>query len=351
MGVNCDLAIQCSGGAEEANVTKVRWGILSTADIGMTKVTPAIQRAENCEVVAIASRDRARAIAAAAELGIPSAYGTYEELLAADDVDAVYIPLPNDLHAEWTMKAAAAGKHVLCEKPLALSSTQAEEMARACEDAGVKLGEAFMYRHHPTWMEAVRLVRNGEIGDLQGVQSWFSYYNDDPENIRNRPENGGGAIMDIGCYNINASRMLFAAEPVRIEAAVRRDPTMGIDILSSAVLEFPDGGQATFTCTTRAEDYQRVHIVGSEGRIEIEIPFNIPPDQETRIFVTAGGEPPVAPATETLVFPAQDQYTIQAELFARAILDDGPVPVPVSDAIANMKVVDAILATPDLSQT
>ncbi len=327
-------------------MTKVRWGILSTADIGMNKVTPAIQAAENCEVVAIASRDNKRAAAAASELGIPAAYGTYEELLAADDVDAVYIPLPNDLHAEWTTKAAAAGKHVLCEKPLALNATEAEEMARACEQAGVKLGEAFMYRHHPTWVEAVRLVREGVIGDLQGVQSWFSYYNDDPENIRNRPENGGGAIMDIGCYNINVSRMLFDAEPVRIEAAVRRDPTMGIDTLSSAVLEFPGGGQATFTCSTRSEDYQRVHIVGSAGRIEIEIPFNIPPDRETRIFVTAGGVPPTAPATETLVFPAEDQYTIQARLFAQAILDDAPVPVPVSDAIANMKVIDAILSTP-----
>jgi predicted dehydrogenase len=327
-------------------VTKVRWGILSTADIGMKKVTPAIQMAENCDVVAIASRDSARAAAAAAELGVPAAYGTYEELLAADDVDAVYIPLPNDLHAEWTGKAAAAGKHVLCEKPLALSAADAEEMDHACEQAGVKLGEAFMYRHHPTWVEAVRLVRNGAIGDLQGVQSWFSYYNDDPENIRNRLENGGGAIMDIGCYNINMSRMLFAAEPVRIEAAVRRDPTMGIDTLSSAVLEFPGGGQATFTCSIRSEDYQRVHIVGTTGRIEIEIPFNIPPDRETRIFVTAAGEPPVAPATETLVFPAEDQYTIQARLFARSILDDTPVPVPTSDAIANMKVIDAILATP-----
>ncbi|MEA2009227.1 MAG: Gfo/Idh/MocA family oxidoreductase, partial [Actinomycetota bacterium] len=277
----------------------------------------------------------------------PAAYGTYEGLLASDAVDAVYIPLPNDLHAEWTKKAAAAGKHVLCEKPLALSVSEAEEMARVCEEAGVKLGEAFMYRHHPTWVEAVRLVRDGAIGDLQGVQSWFSYYNDDPENIRNRTENGGGAIMDIGCYNINLSRMLFAAEPVRIEAAVRRDPTMGIDTLSSAVLEFPGGGQATFTCSTRSEDYQRVHIVGTAGRIEIEIPFNIPPDRETRIFVTSGGEPPVAPNTETLVFPAEDQYTIQARLFAQAILDDTPVPVPVTDAIANMKAIDAILATPD----
>ncbi len=326
-------------------MTTVRWGILSTADIGMTKVTPAIQAAENCEVVAIASRDRARAAAAAAELGIPAAYGTYEELLAADDIDAVYIPLPNDLHAEWTVKAAGAGKHVLCEKPLALSAPEAEEMVRACERAGVKLAEAFMYRHHPTWVEAVRLLRNGAIGELQGVQSWFSYYNDDPENIRNRPENGGGAIMDIGCYNINASRMLFDAEPVRIEAAVRRDPVMGIDTLSSAVLEFPGGGQATFTCSIRSEDYQRVHIVGSTGRIEIEIPFNIPPNRETGILLTVGGDPPVAPVTETLVFPAEDQYTIQARLFAQAILDDSPVPVPVSDAIANMKAIDSILET------
>jgi predicted dehydrogenase len=244
------------------------------------------------------------------------------------------------------MKAAAAGKHVLCEKPLALSASQAAEMARACEDAGVKLAEAFMYRHHPTWVEAVRLVRDGTIGELQGVQSWFSYYNDDPTNIRNRMENGGGAIMDIGCYNINASRMLFAAEPVRIEASVRRDPVMGIDVVSSAVLEFAGGGQATFTCSTRAEDYQRVHVVGSAGRIEIEVPFNIPPDRDTRIFVTAGGEPPVAPVTDTLVFPAADQYTIQAGLFAQAVLDDNPVPVPPADAIANMQVIEAILATP-----
>jgi predicted dehydrogenase len=324
----------------------VRWGILSTADIGMQKVTPAIQRATNSDVVAIASRDPEQAAVAAQRLGIPASYGSYEELLTANDVDAVYIPLPNDLHAEWTMKAAAAGKHVLCEKPLALSSAQATEMARACDAAGVKLAEAFMYRHHPSWVEARRLLSDGAIGDLQAVQSWFSYYNDDPTNIRNRMENGGGAIMDVGCYTINLSRMLFGTEPARIAASVRRDPIMGIDIVSSAVLEFPDGGQATFTCSTRAEDYQRVHIVGTAGRIEIEIPFNIPPDRETRIFVSAGGEPPVSPATETLVFAAEDPYTIQASLFAQAVLDDTPVAVPVSDAIANMKVIETILATP-----
>jgi len=318
-------------------MTKVRWGVLSTADIGMVKVTPAIQRAGNSEVVAIASRDEARATEAASQLGIAAAYGSYEALLAADDVDAVYIPLPNDMHAEWTMKAAAAGKHILCEKPLAMSWAQAEEMAAACRDAGVKLAEAFMYRHHPTWVEALRLVRIGTIGDLQAVQSWFSYYNDDPGNIRNRVENGGGAIMDIGCYNINLSRLVFGAEPSHVASSVRRDAVMGIDTLSSAVLEFPGGGQSSFTCAIRAEDYQRAHIVGSSGRIEIEIPFNIPPDRETRIFVTRGGD------TETVVFPPTNQYTIQAELFAAAILDDTDVAVPVDDAIANMRVIEAIM--------
>ncbi len=323
----------------------LRWGILSTADIGMTKVIPAIQRAERCEVAAIASRNPERAAAAATRLGIPRAYGSYEELLAAGDVDAVYVPLPNDGHAEWTIKAAEAGKHVLCEKPLAMSSAQAEQMARACAGAGVKLAEAFMYRHHPSWVETARLVRAGAIGRLQAVQSFFSYFNDDPVNIRNRVEHGGGAIMDIGCYCINLSRMLFAAEPARVKAAVRRDPEMGIDIVSSAVLEFPGGGQSTFACSIRAEPYQRVHIFGTAGRIEIEIPFNIPPDRETRVLVTSGGEAPVAPATETLVFEAVDQYSIQASLFARAVLEGTEVSVPVEDAVANMRVIEAILAT------
>jgi predicted dehydrogenase len=324
-------------------MSMVRWGVISTADIGMSKVTPAIQKATNCEVVAIASRDADKALAAAAQLGIPASYGSYEELLDADDIDAVYIPLPNDLHAEWTIKAAEAGKHVLCEKPLAVSAAQASAMATACREAGVKLAEAFMYRHHPSWVEAVRLVRSAEIGELQAVQSWFSYFNDDPADIRNRLANHGGALMDVGCYNINASRMLFDAEPTRIESVVRRDPAMGIDIVTSGLLEFEGGGQATFTCSTRAEDDQRVHIVGTKGRIEFEIPFNIPPDRETRIRVISGGNPPVEPEVVTVTFPPADQYTIQAELFAQSVLDDTPVAVGIGDAIANMAVIESIL--------
>ena len=325
-------------------MNSVRWGILSTASIGMEKVTPAIQRAANAEVVAIASRVPERAEQAGGELGIPATYGSYEALLQAEGIDAVYIPLPNDMHAAWTMKAADAGKHVLCEKPLAMSAAQAGEMVAHCRRAGVKLAEAFMYRHHPTWVESLRLVRSGAIGELQSVQSWFSYFNDDPGNIRNRLENGGGALMDIGCYNINLSRMLFGAEPVSIDGVVRRDPVMGVDTLTSAILDFPGGGQATFTCSTRAEPYQRVHIVGDSGRIEIEIPFNIPPDRPTRIFVTSGGEPPTDPNTEEVVFPAVDQYTIQAELFGQSILENTDYPVPLEDAINNMRIIEAVLA-------
>ena len=324
--------------------TALRWGILSTADIGMAKVTPAIQAAPNCEVVAIASRDADRAHRAAEELGIPTAHGSYEALLADDTVDAVYIPLPNDLHAEWTYHAAEAGKHILCEKPLALTADQARDMVEACEDAGVALQEAFMYRHHPTWVEAVRLVRSGAIGELRVVQSIFSYYNDDPSNIRNRLENGGGAVMDIGCYCINLSRLLFDEEPGSIDAVVHRDPEMGIDIVTSAILGFANGARSEFTCSTRVEPHQRVDIIGTEGRIEIPIPFNIPPDIETRIHLTAGGEAPVAPDTETVVFPPVDQYTVQAELFAAAVLAGRPVPVDPADAVANMEVIESILA-------
>ncbi len=326
-------------------MARVRWGVLSTADIGMAKVTPAIQKAANGEVVAIASRDLSRARAAADTLGIPSAYGSYEDLLTSGDVDAVYIPLPNDMHAEWTVRAAQAGVHVLCEKPLAMSAEQAQYMVDACADAGVLLQEAFMYRHHPTWVEVVRLVREGRIGDLRAIQTWFSYYNDDPANIRNRPENGGGAVMDIGCYPINAARLLTGAEPTDVVSRVQRDPDLGIDTLTSAVLTFRDGVQASFTVCIRCEDYQRVHVVGSRGRIEVDIPFNIPPDLPTRVHVAAGGDPPVAPAVQTLTFSPADQYTLQAELFGQAVLDGTPAPVHPSDAVANMVVIEQVLGS------
>ena len=323
----------------------VRWGILSTANIGVRKVIPATQKAERCEVVAIASRDGERAARTAAELGIPRAHEGYEALLADPDVDTVYIPLPNSEHAEWTIAAAGAGKHVLCEKPLAMTAAEAEEMVRACANEGVLLMEAFMYRLHPSWESVRELVASGRIGRVRAVQSWFSYFNDDPRNIRNVPELGGGALYDIGCYCINLSRMLFGAEPTGIEASVTRDET-GTDVLTSAILAF-DEDVATFTCSTRAEPDQRAHIYGTEGRISIGIPFNIPPDRPTEIVVTAGGDPPVSPDSETLTFAAADEYTIQAEKFANAVLDGRPLPIAPEDAIGNLRVIEAIFRATD----
>jgi predicted dehydrogenase len=319
----------------------LRWGILSTAKIGIEKVIPATAAAARCEVVAIASRDLGRAQAAASGLGIARAFGSYEELLADPDIDAVYNPLPNHLHAEWTIAAARAGKHVLCEKPLATNAAEAERMIQACEAEGVLLMEAFMYRLHPTW-DAVRdLLASGRIGELRAVQSWFSYFNDDPNDIRNQVDAAGGALYDIGCYSVNLSRMLFAAEPIRIRGSVTRDAVMGIDTLTSGILGFDDG-VATFTCAIRAEPDQRAHVYGTYGRISLEIPFNIPPDRPTRVFVTAGGDPPVRPDTQVLTFEPANEYTIQAERFAAAVLDRTPVPIPPSDAVGNLRVIEEL---------
>lgn len=320
---------------------RLRWGILSTAAIGRTKVIPAIQRGERSEVVAIASRDAAVAHRVAGVLGIPSAHASYEALLADPDVEAVYIPLPNHLHKEWTIAAARAGKHVMCEKPLALTARDAEEMIEVCEREGVRLMEAFMYRVHPSWVAVRELVASERIGRLQAVQSWFSFYNDDPSNIRNILDAGGGALYDIGCYNVSLSRMLFGGEPTAITAAITRDPETGIDAVTSAILEFGDG-VATFTCSIRAEDDQRVEIYGTRGRISIGIPFNIPPDRPTVVHIAAGGDPPVAPDVETLTFDPADPYTLEADAFAATVLDGAPLPFPTDDAVANLRVIEAI---------
>jgi predicted dehydrogenase len=323
---------------------RLRWGILSTATIARTKVIPGMRRAEKCEVVAIASRDPALGRSVAERLEIPVVHDSYEALLADPDVDAVYIPLPNHLHAEWTIAAARAGKHVLCEKPLALTPAEAERMIAACEAAGVALMEAFMYRHHPSWVAASELVAKGRIGELKAVQAFFSYFNPDPANIRNILDAGGGALYDLGCYCVNLSRMLFGAEPTRVVGSVLRDPVTGTDILTGGMLEF-DAGLAAFVCSTRAEDDQRVEIYGTGGRIGIEIPFNIPPDRPTRITITAGGDPPVAPHTEVVSFPTADPYAVEADVFANAILAGRPVPVPPADAAANLRVIEQLFAS------
>jgi len=322
---------------------RVRWGVLGCASIAVNSVIPAMRRSERCTVTAIASRDPSRAAATAAELGIPRHHGSYQDLLDDPEVEAIYIPLPNHLHGIWTLRAAAAGKHVLCEKPFAMTSAEAQQMVDACQSAGVLLMEAFMYRFPPLWLRTVELVRGGAIGELDAIQAFFSYRNVDPEDIRNVPEFGGGALMDIGCYPINVARMMFGTEPSAVTAVVRRDPRFGTDTLTSAVLDF-DGRHASFTCSTQLEDDQRVHLIGTDGRLLVEIPFNLPSDRPTRLIRAAGGRPPVAPGIEVIEVPPANPYTAQCDAFSAAIRDGSPVPVPPSDAVANMVVIERVLA-------
>lgn len=318
---------------------KIRWGVLSTAAIGVRKVLPAMQQGKYGEVVAIASRDGERAREAASQLGIPKAHGSYEELIADPAVDAIYNPLPNQLHVPWTIKAAEAGKHVLCEKPISLTVAEAESLLKVRERTGVKIGEAFMIRCHPQWHRAKALIDSGKIGPLRCVMASFSYFNVDPKNIRNQVESGGGALYDIGCYCIQASRYGFGAEPKRVVGCIDRDPTMGTDRLTSAMLEF-EGGQAIFNCSTQLVPHQRVHFFGTKGRIEIEIPFNAPKDRPTRLFIDSGDLFGGDRVTEE--FTVCDQYTLQGDEFSKAILEDREVPVPLEEAIRNMKVIEAI---------
>jgi len=312
---------------------KIRWGILGVAKIATTKVIPAMQQCSNVEIAAIASRDLSKAQAAAEQLGIPQAYGSYEALLADPSIHAIYNPLPNHLHVPWSIRAAKAGKHVLCEKPIALSTAETRDLIAARDKAHVKIGEAFMARTHPQWLRAAEIARSGRIGDLRVVSGHFSYFNRDPKNVRNIAEIGGGGIMDIGCYPITLSRMIFADEPLRVHAFLDRDPDFNTDRLASVILQYPQG-HASFTCSTQLVPYQRMHIFGTTGHIEIEIPFNAPPDKPTRIFVN----------DEVEEFPVCDQYTIQGELFSRAILENTEVPVPLEDALKNMAVIEKILA-------
>ena len=316
---------------------KVRWGVLSSAKIGLEKVIPAMQKGEYCEITAIASQNLERGKAAATQLGIPQAYGSYEELLADDNIDAIYIPLPNHLHVPWTKKALEAGKHVLCEKPIGLNTAEAEDLlACAKKHSQLKVMEAFMYRHHPQWLKAQQLVSEGKIGNLLNIHSFFSYYNADPANIRNMAEIGGGGLMDIGCYCISLARFIFNSEPQRVLGKMEYDPEFKTDRLCSGLLDFGDQS-STFTCSTQLTSYQRVNIFGTEGRIEIEIPFNAPPDQPCRIWHQQDEK------LEEITFELCDQYTIQGDLFSQAILNKTEVPTPLVDSVKNMRVLDAVI--------
>ena len=318
---------------------KVVWGVLSTAKIGIKRVLPGMLKSDLCEIRGIASRSAAVAKEAAQALGIPKAYASYEQLLADPEIEAIYNPLPNHLHVPWTLRAAEAGKHVLCEKPIALT---AEEAQRLRAVAGkVLIMEAFMVRFHPQWLRARELVRLGQVGTLRAVQAFFSYFNSDPHNIRNMADIGGGALYDIGCYPIVTGRFLFEAEPTRAIALVDRDPSFGTDRLTSALVDFGSGRRLDFTVSTQSVPYQRVQICGTKGRIEVQIPFNAPQGARTLLFLDDGSALDGSSVrTETL--PESDQYQLQGEVFSRAVRGEIELPYGVEDAVRNMRVIDAL---------
>jgi predicted dehydrogenase len=320
---------------------KVKWGVLGVAGIAVRKVIPAMQKGEWSEIAAIASRDRRKAEDAAARLGIPKAYGSYDELLGDPEIEAIYNPLPNHLHVPWSIKAAEAGKHVLCEKPISLTVREAKHLLAARDRRGVKIGEAFMVKTHPQWLRVRDLIGKGVVGKLRSILGAFSYFNRDPKNVRNVTEWGGGGLMDIGCYPITTSRWIFGEEPLRVVAMLETDPEFGTDRLSSAMMEFPSG-QSVFTCSTQLVPYQRMQFLGTEGRIEIRIPFNAPNDRPCEILIDDGKDVLGSGITVETI-PTCDQYTVQGDAFSKAIREGTEVPVPLEDAVANMAVIEAIV--------
>ena len=312
----------------------VRWGILSPAKIGMEKVIPAMLKSNELEVYALASRDLSRAEVACKKLGIPKAYGSYDEMLADPSIEAVYNPTPNHLHVPLTLQAAKAGKHVLCEKPIAITAKEAEQLRAIPKN--ILVAEAFMVRHHPQWIMARDLVKSGALGRVHAIQVLFAYHLTDPTNVRNQADIGGGGMLDIGCYPITGARFVFDAEPSRVVALIDRDPAFKVDRLASGIADFGNGRQLTFTCGTQSMNFQRVQILGTTGRFEIDIPFNAPPATPTVVRLHQDGKP-----EETISIPVVDQYTLQAEAFGRAIRGIEPLIGGVESAIQNMKIIDA----------
>ena len=318
-------------------MAKVSWGVLSTANIGTGKVIPAMQKGEYTAIDAIASRDLNKAKQTAKNLGIPKAYGSYEELLADKEITAIYIPLPNHLHVEWTIKSLKAGKHVLCEKPIGMNYDEAVHLQNEMKNyPKLKVMEAFMYKHHPQIQKAKKIIKNGKIGDLRTIHTMFSYYNDNPNDIRNMADIGGGGLLDIGCYCISISRFLFDAEPKQVCANIEYDPKLKTDRLVSSILKF-EKGDALFTCSTQLEYHQFAKVLGTKGKIEIETPFTASFVNNEKMTLKSGDN------IEEIIFKPCNHYTIQGDMFSQAILNNTEVFTPFSDAVANMKVIDKIV--------
>ena len=319
---------------------KLRFGVLGAAKIAREKVIPPLMRSQRCEVVGLASRDAARAAEVAEQLGIARSYGSYEELLADPDIDAIYNPLPNHLHVPWSIKAAEAGKHVLCEKPIGLDAGECEALIAARDRTGLVIQEAFMVRTHPQWLRTRELVQGGRIGELKAIQGFFSYHLLDPDNVRNVAEWGGGGLLDIGCYPITTSRFVTGLEPARVAALIDRDPTSGVDRLGAVMLDY-GSVQGGFQYGTQLVPRQTMQFFGDQGRLVVEVPFNAPNDVPCRISLFEGpGLGDVA--VETIEIPACDQYGVMGDAFAAAVQDGSPQPVPLENSLANMKVIDAV---------
>jgi len=320
---------------------KVKWGILGAASVARRRVVPAMLQSEFAEVAAVASRSLAKSQEFARQFGIPKAYGSYDELIADPEIEVIYNPLPNHLHVEWSVRAASRGKHVLCEKPIARTVEEARRLLEARDDYKVKIGEAFMVSSHPQWLRAQEIIRSGRIGKLRSAVGYFSYYNIDPENTRNSPDFAGGALMDIGCYPVKMSRFIFGEEPRRVIACIERDPSFRTDRLTSAILEF-NAGQSTFTVSTQLVYYQRMQFLGTDGRLDVEIPFNAPADKPCRIFLDNGKDLYGGASQITESLPVSNQFTIQADLFSKAVRGVGEVPNSMEDAVANTSVLEAL---------
>jgi predicted dehydrogenase len=315
---------------------KIRFGVLSTAKIGREKVIPAMQQSKYCEITAICSRNKERAEEVASQMNIPRSYSTYEELLADPEIDAIYNPLPNNLHVQWSIKSLMAGKHVLCEKPIGMNADDARKLLDASKQfPDLKVMEAFMYRHHPRWKRVVELVRSGKLGEIKAVHSFFSYYNDDPQNYRNSAEMGGGGLMDVGCYSISVARLIFGRKPVSAAGISEFDSDFKVDRLTSGLLNF-ETGTSVFSCSTQCYKDQYVKIFGTRGKIELDWPFN-PDFTKLTLLKSVIDEIEI-----TEEFEPCDHFTLQGDAFARSILDDTPVPISLEDTIENMEVIDMV---------
>ncbi len=319
----------------------LRWGILGAAKIARNRVIPAIQSSKNGIVTAIASRNPQNVEVYAEETGITRIYDNYDALISSSDIDVVYIPLPNHLHVPYAIKAARAGKHVLCEKPIALSATELQQLIKVQSETGMLIQEAFMVMSNPLWSKAKAMIQNGVVGELRTLSGNFSYMNTDPGNVRNVPEYGGGALMDIGCYLTLASLYFFDQDPVDSNGYQILDPEFGVDYLTSGAIEFPSG-HAIITCSTQSMPQQSLILEGTTGRIRFEIPFSHP-DDHPGVFYLDSGPDIFRLSSDRIEVPAFNHYRNHVEYFAEIVVGERQNHFDLEYSLRNMKLIDALM--------